>query len=92
MAAEAFSQGSVEALDSADHSLDMSVEVTVGVTPADEDRAPRAATFATTALPDGSQELTAEVDVELSPDAIGEQGGSPACRGVWLTLPVQREP
>ena len=82
MAAEAFPKGTVEALNPADHSLDMSVEVTVGVTPADEDRAPRAATFAHTALPDGSQELTAEVDVELSPDAIGEQGDLAACEGV----------
>lgn len=82
MAAEVFPQGPIEALVSADHSLDMSVEVTVGVTAADEHRAPRAATFATTALPDGTQELTAEVDVELSPDAIGEWGGS-AAAGRW---------
>ena len=81
MAAEAFPKGAVEALTSADHSLDMSVEVTVGLTAADEDRAPRVATFATTALPDGTNELTAEVDVELSPDAIGESSGWLGCLG-----------
>ena len=90
MAAKTFPWGSGEALNPADHSLDMSVEVTVGVTPADADRAPRAAPFATTALPDGRQELTAEVDVELSPDAIGEQGGSAACSAPWPSLPVIR--
>ena len=86
MAAGGFPRGAVEALSSADHSLDMIVEVTVGLTPADEDRTPRAATFATTALPDGTNELTAEVDVELSPDAIGESRMARLLGELWLSL------